>query len=85
MAEAREFARAIVARDTAHGSGTFKVMHARYGQLNRLRWTAEFPDLAALETWQEWLRTDEESQALVSQGLPLFVDGSIHDELFELL
>ena len=86
MAEAREFARAIVAHDNARGGpATFRVFHARFGQLNRLLWTAEFADLAALETWQARSREDEVAQGLLAQGIPLFADGSIRDSVFEAL
>jgi hypothetical protein len=85
MAEARAFARDIVAHDNNQGTGTFKVFHARYGQLNRLLWTAEFADLAALEAWQARTRDDQRAQALIARSIPLFVDGSIHDSVFEAL
>ena len=85
MAEARAFARDIVAHDNARGPGTFKVFHARYGQLNRLLWTAEFADMAALEAWQARARDDEQAQAILVRGILLFVDGSIHDSVFEAL
>ncbi len=85
MAEARDFARAIIAYDNAQGSGTFNVFHARYGQLNRLLWTAEFADMAALEAWQARSRNDEQAQALLERGIPLFADGSIHDSIYEAL
>jgi len=85
MAEARAFARDIVAHDNVRGPGTFKVFHARYGQLNRLLWTAEFADMAALEAWQARARDGEQDQAILARGIPLFVDGSIHDSVFEEL
>lgn len=85
MAEARAFARDIVAHDNAQGAGTFKVFHARYGQLNRLLWTAEFADLAALEAWQARAAGDAVAQALIARSIPLFADGSIHDSVFEAL
>ncbi len=85
MAEARAFARDIVAHDNNRGAGTFKVFHARYGQLNRLLWTAEFADLAALDAWQARTRDDQQAQALTARGITLVADGSIHDSAFEAL
>ena len=84
MTEAREFARAIVKHDNARG-GSFRVMHARFGQLNRLLWIGEFADLAALEAWQARAETDDEARAILARGVPLFVDGSITDSVFEAL
>jgi hypothetical protein len=86
MAEARAFARDIVAYDNAQGGpATFRVFHARFGQLNRLLWTAEFADLAELEAWQERVSKDKEAAVILARGIPLFADGGIHDSVFEAL
>ena len=85
MAEARDFARAIVAHDNARGGGQFRAYHARFGQRNRLVWLGEFADLAALEAWQRRAEEDDEARAILARGIPLFADGGIHDSVFEAL
>lgn len=56
-----------------------------FGQLWRLHWYIDFPDLAAFEKFNDQLATDEGYWAILRKLPDVYVDGSVHDTLIRLL
>jgi len=57
----------------------------RFGELGTLVWQADADDLAALDKFQQAIGADQGYWDLVKKSTELFIEGSLHDTVFETL
>lgn len=62
-----------------------QVFTSRFGDSGMLAWQIDFDDLAALDKYQKFFNSDEGYWALVTKSYDLFIEGSLHDSVFETL
>ena len=62
-----------------------KVLIPRFGEMNRIHWQADFPDLAALDAWQRKMVLDEGYHKLRVSAQDLLSPGSIEDNVLTSL
>jgi hypothetical protein len=55
------------------------------GNPNRIRWSSDHENLAALEAQQGKLLSDPKYMDMVAKGADNFIPGSIHDEIWRTL
>lgn len=57
----------------------------RFGELGTLVWQTDFDDLAALDKYQQVISADQGYWDLVKKSTELFIEGTVHDTVFETL
>ena len=57
----------------------------RFGDLGTLVWQADFDDLAALDKFQQAIGADQGYWDLVTKSTELFIEGTVHDTVYETL
>ena len=62
-----------------------KVLIPRFGEMNRIYWHVDFPDLGALDAWQKKMVQDEGYHKLRLQSQELLLHGSIEDAVLTSL
>jgi hypothetical protein len=67
------------------GETNLQVFTQRFGDINTIAWQADFDSLASLNNYQQAVNVDTGYWELVDKTDGLFVDGSIHDTVFESL
>ena len=75
---------------TAYLNGKFaetklQVFAQRFGDVSTIAWQADFDTLASLDHYQQAVNADKGYWALVDKADGFFVEGSIHDTVFEAL
>jgi hypothetical protein len=58
-----------------HPQGKLQVFTGRFAPYGTIYWSADFDDLAALDSWQQAITADQEYWALLSKADGLFVEG----------
>jgi len=68
-----------------HPDHKVQVFSSRFGDVSMLLWQADFDDLAALDKYQESFNTDQGYWEMVNKATGFFIEGTIHDSVFESL
>jgi hypothetical protein len=84
--EAAAWAKEVTAYiNSKHQDHPFQVFTQRFGDINTLVWQADFDSLASLNDFQQALGGDKDYWALVDKTDGFFMEGSIHDTVYETL
>lgn len=63
----------------------FQAFTQRFGDVDTISWQADFESLASLDSYQQAVTVDQGYWALVDKTDGLFLEGSLHDTVFQAL
>jgi len=86
LREARQWAQEVTDyANSNHPEGKLQVFSERFGNIGIVSWQADFDNLAALDQYQQSFDTDQGYWSLINKSTELFMEGSLHDTVYETL